>query len=97
MSHPSLTEQASQSADQAIETTQRVASEALDSLSSAVHHGVEKVRETSQHLREGALRASDTGVNFIKDEPIKSVLIAAATGAALMALIGLLNRPHSRS
>lgn len=97
MFNPSLTEQASQSADRAIQTTERVAGEALDSLSSSVHHGIDSVRDTSQHLRERAIQVSDTGVNFIKHEPVKSVLIAAATGAALMALIGLLNRPHARN
>jgi ElaB/YqjD/DUF883 family membrane-anchored ribosome-binding protein len=86
MFNSSLPEQASQSAERAIENTQRVAHEALD-----------KVRETSAHLRDSAQHASETGVNFIRHEPVKSVLIAAATGAALMALIGLLNRPHARS
>jgi ElaB/YqjD/DUF883 family membrane-anchored ribosome-binding protein len=75
MFNPNLTEQVSQSAERAVQATERVANGALESLS----------------------RASDTSVNFIKHEPIKSVLIAAATGAALMALIGLLNRPHARS
>jgi ElaB/YqjD/DUF883 family membrane-anchored ribosome-binding protein len=97
MFNPTLTEQASQSADRAIQATERVANDALDSLSKSVRHGVDTVRDTSQHLRDNALRASDSGINYIRHEPIKSVLIAAATGAALMALIGLLNRPHARS
>jgi ElaB/YqjD/DUF883 family membrane-anchored ribosome-binding protein len=97
MFNSSLTEQASQGADRAIQTTQRVANDALDSISSSVHNGVDTVRDTSRQLREGAVHASDASVNFIKHEPIKSVLIAAATGAALMALIGLLNRPHTRN
>ena len=54
--------------------------------------GVDAVRGTSQHLRDRALQASDTTVNYIKDEPVKAMLIAAATGAALMALIGLMGR-----
>jgi ElaB/YqjD/DUF883 family membrane-anchored ribosome-binding protein len=97
MFNSSLAEQASQSADRAIQTTQRVANDALDSLSSSVQHGVDSVCDTSRQLRDGAMHASDASVNFIKHEPIKSVLIAAATGAALMALIGLLNRPHARN
>jgi ElaB/YqjD/DUF883 family membrane-anchored ribosome-binding protein len=97
MFNSSLSEQAAKSADRAVQTTERVASAALDSLSSSIHQGVDAVRETSQRLRDGALRASDTSVNYIKHEPVKSVLIAAATGAALMALISLLNRSHSRN
>jgi ElaB/YqjD/DUF883 family membrane-anchored ribosome-binding protein len=57
--------------------------------------GVDALRDSSQQLRERALHASDTTVNYIKDEPVKSMLIAAATGAALMALIGLMSRTRS--
>ncbi len=58
----------------------------------AARRGAEAVRETSAQLREKALRAQDTTVGYIKDEPVKSMLIAAATGAALMGLISLMNR-----
>jgi ElaB/YqjD/DUF883 family membrane-anchored ribosome-binding protein len=97
MFNQSLTEQAAQSADRAIQTTQRVANDAIDSVTNSVQHGVNSVRDTSRQLRDSAVQASDASINFIKDEPVKSVLIAAATGAALMALIGLLNRPHARN
>jgi ElaB/YqjD/DUF883 family membrane-anchored ribosome-binding protein len=56
--------------------------------------GTDVVREGSGQLRDKAVRASDSTVAYIKDEPIKAVLIAAATGAALMALINLMS--HSR-
>ena len=58
----------------------------------AARRGVDAVRDTSAQLRERALLASDTTVGYIRNEPVKSMLIAAATGAALMALIGLLSR-----
>jgi ElaB/YqjD/DUF883 family membrane-anchored ribosome-binding protein len=58
----------------------------------AARRSVEAVRDTSQQLREKALRASDATVGYVKDEPVKSMLIAAATGAALMGLITLLAR-----
>ena len=112
----SLVDQAAQSADHAIKSTQRVANDALDSLADSVHdlrqqaepllhrasgqvsalaqRGVDSVRETSQQLRDKAQHASATTVNYVKHEPIKAILIAAATGAALMALISLLS--HSR-
>ena len=54
--------------------------------------GVDAVRDSSDQLRERALRASDTTVSYIKDEPVKSMLIAAATGAALMAMLSLMTR-----
>jgi len=115
----SLVDQASQSADQAIKSTQQVANEALKSLTDAMqdlrhqaspvierategvsalaHRGLESVRETSHHLRVNAEHASDSTVNYIRHEPVKSVMIAAATGAALMALVSLVGHSRSRS
>lgn len=102
-----MADQAAQSATHAIQSTQRVANEALDSLAGSVqdlrhqasalaHRGADSVRDTSRQLRDQALRASDNTLNYIKDEPIKSVLIAAATGAALMALISLMASSRDR-
>lgn len=113
-----LADQAAASADQAIRSTQRVANEALDALSTSVQEahdravpaldrgseklaalaqrGLDTVRESSQHLREKALHASDSTVGYVRDEPVKAMLIAAATGAVLMALIGLLTRSRER-
>ena len=56
------------------------------------HRGANAVREGAHQLRSGAVRASDSTVAYIKDEPVKSVLIAAATGAALMVLVSLFGR-----
>lgn len=53
---------------------------------------VDAMRQTSQQLRDKAMHASDTTASYIRNDPIKSVLIAAATGAALMALVSLVTR-----
>lgn len=114
----SLTHQATQSADQAIRATQRLASETLDSLAAAAQdlmhqvepplnrvgdqlsamaqRGAASVRDTSQHMRDKAQQASNTTINFIKNEPVKAVLIAAAVGAALTALISQLSQSRGR-
>ena len=60
--------------------------------SALARRSVDTVRDTAQQLRERALRASDSTVNYIKDEPVKAMLIAAATGAGLMALLSLMTR-----
>ena len=65
---------------------------ASDQASAFARRGVNAVRDGSQHLRDTAQRATDGTVMYIKDEPLKSMLIAAATGAALMALVGMLSR-----
>lgn len=65
-----------------------------DQIGALAQRGIDAMRDSSQHLRERALRASDTTVGYIKDEPVKAMLIAAAAGAALMALFSLVTRSH---
>jgi ElaB/YqjD/DUF883 family membrane-anchored ribosome-binding protein len=60
--------------------------------SALAQRGADAVRERTQQLRDQTLRASDSTLAYIKDEPVKAVLIAAAAGAALVALLGLLRR-----
>ena len=65
--------------------------------SALAQRGVNAVRESSLKLRDSAVQAKDGAVLYIKDEPLKSMLIAAAAGAALMALVGLLSRSRDRA
>jgi len=69
---------------------------ASEQVSAMAHRGMDSVRETSHQLRVKAEHASDTTVNYIKEEPVKAVLIAAATGAVLMALVSLVARSRDR-
>jgi ElaB/YqjD/DUF883 family membrane-anchored ribosome-binding protein len=82
-----------------VETARSQAVPLINRLSSqaeaAARRSADAVRETSAQLRDRALMASDTTVGYIKDEPVKAMLIAAATGAALMALISLMNRSRN--
>jgi ElaB/YqjD/DUF883 family membrane-anchored ribosome-binding protein len=54
--------------------------------------GIERARQTSSDVRNQVVRAGDRTVSYIQDEPVKSVLIAAAAGAAIVALVSLLTR-----
>ncbi len=65
---------------------------AVDQVSALAHRGLSSVRDGSQVLRSKALHASDSTVSYIRQEPVKSMLIAAGTGAALMAVLTLLGR-----
>lgn len=51
--------------------------------------GVDAVLNGSHRVAERARQAGDGTVRYIQHEPVKSVLMAAATGAALMALVSL--------
>jgi ElaB/YqjD/DUF883 family membrane-anchored ribosome-binding protein len=52
------------------------------------HRGMDVVRDKSLHVR-------DTTTHYIQDEPVKSMLIAAAVGAALMGLVAMFSRSDS--
>ena len=73
-----------------------VLNHAAEQVSALAQRGVDGVRETSQHLREKTRDAAEGTVQYIKDEPVKAMLIAAATGAALMALVSLISRSSHR-
>ena len=93
----SLANQAEKVDEMTLKTSLPAANAALHSMTESMHRGADTLRDTSRQLRDGAIRASDNTVNYIRLEPIKSVAIAAAAGAGLMTLIGLWNRSHPRS
>jgi len=78
-------------ADAGAATTQSLQS-ALDRTQQFGRHTLEVVRDGSQQLRLKAQRATDVSTDYIRHEPIKSVLMAAAAGAALVALGSLFAR-----
>jgi ElaB/YqjD/DUF883 family membrane-anchored ribosome-binding protein len=92
MNTNSLLEKTSHFADQAAVS----ADHALKATQEAVNGAVESVRDTSLQIRENAHRVSEKTAGYIKDEPMKSMLIAAATGAALMAMLSLVSRSNHR-
>jgi len=66
-----------------------------DQVEDMARRTLERARQTSAQMKEQFGRASDATVGYIKDEPIKAVLIAAATGAAAALLVSWLQRSRS--
>jgi ElaB/YqjD/DUF883 family membrane-anchored ribosome-binding protein len=66
----------------------RATEQAVDML----HRSLEAARDGSQKIREQAQLATDNTFGYVRHEPMKAMLIAAATGATLMALISLMFR-----
>jgi ElaB/YqjD/DUF883 family membrane-anchored ribosome-binding protein len=60
---------------------------ATEQASALAQRGVDVVREGSRQVRDQALRASDGTLHYVRQEPVKSMLIAAAVGATLMVLL----------
>jgi ElaB/YqjD/DUF883 family membrane-anchored ribosome-binding protein len=53
-------------------------------------------RDGYEQLREKSLHARDATRTYIHDEPIKSMLIAAAVGVALIGLVALFSELSDR-
>lgn len=61
-------------------------------LDGLVHRGVDEAVQRAHALAQSGKNAQAATVAYIHREPVKSVLIAAATGAALMAVLTLMVR-----
>ena len=82
-----------------VESARTSAGPALEGIAhdanSLARRGTDALRQRSDQLRDQALHARDSARGYIQHEPLKAVLIAAATGAALVALGTLLtHRSH---
>ncbi len=83
-----------------VESARTSAGPALDGFAndatSLAHRSADAVRHRTDQLRDQALHARDATRGYIQQEPLKAVLIAAATGAALVALGTLLSHRGHR-
>lgn len=68
---------------------------ATDRVSALTQRSVDTVRQGSQQLVDGAQQASARTRDYVQHEPVKALLMAAATGAALMALLSMVKRSRS--
>ena len=62
----------------------------------AVQRGLDAASTTSARAQRRLEQAADVTGRYISDQPVRSVLIAAAAGAAITALIVLASRRSSR-
>ena len=96
-----LTDQAAAAASHAIRSSQRAAGAAIDRWSdhadSALLRGVDAFSKATHQLRDSARRSSNAAALRVRDQPLQSVLIAAAAGAALMAIVGFVSRSRKSS
>jgi ElaB/YqjD/DUF883 family membrane-anchored ribosome-binding protein len=79
-------DRAAQRADKAIDATRQGAASALDSVADKVH----SVRDRASPAVDRMTMPIDRLSARTQDAPLQSLLIAAAAGAVLMALLGLM-------
>lgn len=83
-------------AHQAVDAAKPVVDRWARDAESAARRGMDAARDTTRELRDRFSQASDTAAQYVKDEPVKAMLIAAAAGAALVAALSMLNRSNRR-
>jgi ElaB/YqjD/DUF883 family membrane-anchored ribosome-binding protein len=60
--------------------------------SEVARRGAHQLSESTQQVKARLNEVSDSAIAYVKDEPVRAMLIAAGVGAALMALAGMLGR-----
>jgi ElaB/YqjD/DUF883 family membrane-anchored ribosome-binding protein len=70
-------------------------SHGISQVESLAREGIERARQKTAQMRDQVDRASAQTVSYIQNEPLKSVLIAAATGAITAVLVNWLRGSSS--
>jgi ElaB/YqjD/DUF883 family membrane-anchored ribosome-binding protein len=65
-----------------------------DQVAALSRQGVHAVQATSHQVGDTVHHASDKTLGYIRNEPVKSVLMAVALGATLVTVFHLISRPH---
>jgi ElaB/YqjD/DUF883 family membrane-anchored ribosome-binding protein len=78
------------------ETATQALHHAGDAANSLARQGADLMRHTSHDLQERAQRVSRQTTDYIQQEPVKAMLMAAAAGAVLMTVLGWLARSRTR-
>lgn len=74
-----------------------LAEDAAASVHDLTNRSIERAREMSSALRDRAYNAGSQTVGYVREQPLKTVLLAVAAGAAIAVLARLLsNHRHDR-
>jgi ElaB/YqjD/DUF883 family membrane-anchored ribosome-binding protein len=65
---------------------------AIDEMGAQAQSFAEGLRDTGRQFGDAASRASDSVISFAKENPVKAIFIAAASGAVLMTLFNAFAR-----
>jgi ElaB/YqjD/DUF883 family membrane-anchored ribosome-binding protein len=74
------------------QTAAKLGEAAADQAQTLLGRGIDSARATAQQVRDSATQASESLVTYTKENPVKAILIAAASGALLVTLFKALSR-----
>lgn len=83
-------EYARRSVDEARTSAEEIASQG----SEALHSSAKRARESAIRAREAISHTTDQAAHYVQEQPLKSLLMAAAAGATIALLAGALSRHH---
>jgi|HubBroStandDraft_1064217.scaffolds.fasta_scaffold127569_1 ElaB/YqjD/DUF883 family membrane-anchored ribosome-binding protein len=83
------------SVDDASSPSERAAHSIHAAASARGKRGAHAVRARIRQARENAQRASQDAVSYVKNEPMKALLIAVAVGAVLSVVVGRMARSRN--
>ena len=66
----------------------------MESAREALGHAAQSTRDLADAARHRALTAGERAQGYVRDDPLKSVVVAAAMGAALTTLLMFALRRH---
>ena len=75
--------------------TLEAAHDKVDSLRQQIPAAVDHAAERIERVKQKAVRAYDGTTTYVREEPVKAVLIAAAAGALLAGAFGIVKRMRS--
>lgn len=68
-----------------------LAEDAAASVQDLTNRSIERAREMSSTLRDRAYTAGNQTIGYVREQPLKTVLVAVAAGAAIAVLVRLLS------
>ena len=91
-----LADQAADKAQGGIRDAQQAAKDAFARAQSIGRQGIDAVSDAAQRARDVASDTSDSVIRYTRANPVKAILIAAASGALIVSVIQLL-KPSRRN
>lgn len=83
--------------DNAIDRVKETAENARTTAQNYIDRGTNAVREGSAKLKDSVSQLTDRTSTYVHEQPLKSVLMAAAAGAAIAILAGMITHNRSRN
>lgn len=79
-----------------LEQARTTATETLGQAADMTRAGLEHAREAGERLSEDARALAASALRYIRTQPLKSMLMAAGAGAAVVIALRMLAGPHAR-